>query len=120
MKVLIIDDNADITDMLAFYLEDNGYECKVVNEGKEGLETIKSGDFDLALLDLAMPEFSGMDIIKSLKGDNLLEKKKVIVLTASTLNEDDIESLVRDGIRAVLKKPISIDELTTVMQQFHQ
>jgi CheY-like chemotaxis protein len=65
-----------------------------------------------------MPEFSGMDIIKSLKKDNLLEKKKVIVLTASTLNEEDTDALVRDGIKAVLKKPISIEELSSAMQQF--
>ncbi len=64
--------------------------------------------------------FSGMDIIKSLKSDNLLEKKKIVVLTASSLNEDDINSLVRDGIRAVIKKPIALDELTTVIQQFNK
>jgi DNA-binding response OmpR family regulator len=120
MKVLIIDDNIDITDMLSFYLEEAGYECKVVNDGKEGLEAIKSEEFDLTLLDLAMPEVSGMDIIKSLKKDNLLEKKKIVVLTASTLNQDDIDSLVRDGIKAVLKKPISIEELSTAIQQFDQ
>ena len=84
MKILVIDDNTDITDMLAFYLENIGYECKAVNDGKEGLEAIKSEDFDLALLDLAMPEFSGVDIIKSLKSDNLLENRKIVVLTAST------------------------------------
>ena len=87
MQILIIDDNSEITDMLSFYLANDGYECKVVNDGKEGLQALKSEEFDLALLDLAMPEFSGMDIINSLKEDNLLEKKKIVVLTASTLNE---------------------------------
>jgi two-component system, OmpR family, response regulator len=65
-----------------------------------------------------MPEISGMDIINSLKKDNLLEKKKIVVLTASTLNEEDTNALVQDGIKAVLKKPISIEELSTAMQQF--
>jgi two-component system, OmpR family, response regulator len=120
MQVLIIDDNIEVTDMLSFYLQESGYECKVVNDGKHGIEAIRSEDFDLALLDLAMPEFSGMDIIKSLKTDNLLEKKKVVVLTASTLSEDETDRLLRDGIRAVLKKPISIDELTTTIEQLGQ
>jgi len=66
MKVLVIDDNIEITDMLSFYLEGAGYECKVLNDGREGLQAIKSDNFDLVLLDLAMPEFSGMDIINSL------------------------------------------------------
>jgi two-component system OmpR family response regulator len=120
MQVLIIDDNTEITDMLSFYLENDGHECKVVNEGKQGLQALKLDDFDLALLDLAMPDFSGLDIINSLKKDNLLEKKKVVVLTASTLNEEDTDALVRDGIKAVLKKPISIEELSRALEQFGQ
>jgi two-component system, OmpR family, response regulator len=120
MKVLVIDDNSEITDMLSFYLEESGYECKVVNDGREGLKAIRLDDFDLVLLDLAMPEFSGMDVINSLKSDNLQEKKNIIILTASSLHEEETEALVRDGIRSVLKKPISIEELTSVLQQFHR
>jgi two-component system, OmpR family, response regulator len=112
MRVLVIDDNKEITDMLSFYLESQGgYECKVINDGKEGLQAITSEDFDVIILDLAMPEFSGLDIINSLKKDNLLEKNRIIVLTASSLNVEETESIVHDGVRAVLKKPISIDEL---------
>jgi two-component system OmpR family response regulator len=118
-RVLVIDDNTDITDMLSFYLESiGGYECKVLNDGREGLEAIRSEDFDVTILDLAMPEFSGVDVINSLKQDNLLGKKNIVVLTASTLDGKDAESFLQDGIRAILKKPISVDELTTVMQKF--
>jgi CheY-like chemotaxis protein len=118
-RVLVIDDNTDITDMLSFYLERlGGYECKVLNDGREGLEAIRSEDFDVTILDLAMPEFSGVDVINSLKQDNLLGKKNIVVLTASTLDGKDAESFLQDGIRAILKKPISVDELTTVMQKF--
>jgi CheY-like chemotaxis protein len=119
IKVLVVDDNTDITDMLSFYLESLGdYECKVLNDGKEGLEAIRSEDHDIIILDLAMPEFSGIDVINSLKKDNLLVEKNVIVLTASTLDGQDSDNLLRDGIKAILKKPISVDELTTVMHKF--
>jgi len=118
-RVLVIDDNTDITDMLSFYLERlGGYECKVLNDGREGLDAIRSEDFDVTILDLAMPEFSGVDVINSLKQDNILGKKNIVVLTASTLDGKDAESFLQDGIRAILKKPISVDELTTVMQKF--
>lgn len=118
-RVLVIDDNTDITDMLSFYLKSIGdYECKVLNDGREGLDAIRSEDFDVTILDLAMPEFSGVDVINSLKQDNLLGKKNIVVLTASTLDGKDAESFLQDGIRAILKKPISVDELTTVMQKF--
>jgi two-component system, OmpR family, response regulator len=120
MRILVIDDNKDITDMLSLYLENlDNYKCEVVNEGNEGLQKIKSENFDVVILDLAMPSFSGIDIINSLKSDDLIAKKNIIVLTASALNDEDIEGLTRNGIRAVLKKPISIDELTSTIQQFH-
>ena len=119
MKVLVIDDNKEITEMLLFYLESLGYiECKVVNGGKEGLDIIKSDEFNLIILDLAMAEFSGLDVIESLKKDNLLEKKNIIILTASPIEKEDIERFIQDGIKAVLKKPISVDELSSVIQQF--
>ena len=47
MQLLIIDDNTEITDMLSFYLENDGHECKVVNEGKQGLQALQSDNFDL-------------------------------------------------------------------------
>jgi|RhiMethySRZTD1v2_1073278.scaffolds.fasta_scaffold193837_2 CheY-like chemotaxis protein len=119
MKVLVIDDNKEITEMLLFYLESLGdIECKVVNGGKEGLNMIKSDEFNLIILDLAMAEFSGLDVIESLKKDNLLEKKNIIILTASPIEKEDIERFIQDGIKAVLKKPISVDELSSVIQQF--
>jgi CheY-like chemotaxis protein len=119
MKVLVIDDNKEITEMLLFYLESLGdIECKVVNDGKEGLNMIKSDEFNLIILDLAMAEFSGLDVIESLKKDNLLEKKSIIILTASPIEKEDAERFIQDGIKAVLKKPISVDELTSVIQKF--
>jgi CheY-like chemotaxis protein len=118
MKILVVDDNKEITDMLSLYLESlDNYECKVINNGKEGLEKIREENFDVIILDLAMPGFSGIDIINSLKSDNVLSKKNIIVLTASELNDDDMQGFIRDGVRAVIKKPISIDDLTDAIQQ---
>jgi CheY-like chemotaxis protein len=117
MRILVIDDNKEITDMLSLYLESlDNYECKVVNDGNEGLQKIKFENFDLIILDLAMPGFSGIDILNSLKSDNLLSKKNIIVLTASALNDDEMEGFIRDGVKAVIKKPISIDDLTNAIQ----
>ena len=118
MRILVIDDNKEITDMLSLYLESlDNYECKVVNDGNEGLQKIKFENFDLIILDLAMPGFSGIDILNSLKSDNVLSKKNIIVLTASALNDDETEGFIRDGVKAVIKKPISIDDLTNAIQR---
>ena len=52
-------------------------DCKVVNSGQEGLERIRNENFDLILLDLAMPEFSGKDVIQSFTRDQLVQKNIV-------------------------------------------
>jgi two-component system OmpR family response regulator len=68
MKLLIIDDNKDITDVMMVYCDSKGLDCTVINNGNDGLNLIRNkNDFDLILLDLAMPDFSGKDIIKFIK-----------------------------------------------------
>ena len=63
MKVLVIDDNKEMTDMLSTYFETQDIEVVVVNDGRQGLEAIRNESLDLILLDLAMPNFSGLDVI---------------------------------------------------------
>ena len=82
MKLLVVDDSKDITDVLMVYCESKGVECTVVNAGIDGLEVIRNNsNFDLILLDLAMPEFSGLDVIQTLKNENLLERRNIVVFT---------------------------------------
>jgi len=61
-----------------------------------------------------MPGFSGIDLINSLKNDNLLERKNIVILTASSIDETDIKHFLQAGIKAVLKKPLSVEELSNV------
>ena len=63
MKVLAIDDNKEITDMLSLYFESQGIEFTAINEGMQGLEAIRNEDPNIILLDLAMPNFSGLDVV---------------------------------------------------------
>ena len=63
MKILVIDDNAEITGVVNVYCESQNIECHTANDATEGLAAIRKEDFDLILLDLAMPEVSGVDIV---------------------------------------------------------
>jgi DNA-binding response OmpR family regulator len=63
LRILVIDDNEEITEVLSVYCESRGIECITINDGKKGLKTILEEQFDLILLDLAMPEFSGIDVV---------------------------------------------------------
>jgi CheY-like chemotaxis protein len=103
MNLLVVDDSKDITNVLMVYCESKGVICTVVNAGIDGLEIIRNNsNFDLILLDLAMPAFSGLDVIKSLKNENLFERRNIVVFTASS-DPKVIEETERSGVKAIFK-----------------
>lgn len=115
MKILIIDDNESITKMMGKMLKLEGHECTIANGGKEGLELIRTNQFDAITLDLAMPEFSGNDVVNALVEDGTIKNHKIIVNTASSTIEAQLESLQGKGVHAVLKKPIDHTELNKIL-----
>jgi two-component system OmpR family response regulator len=118
MKILIIDDNKDITKVFSKYMTIKGHSCSVVNDGRSGLNLIENKTFDVVILDLAMPEFSGSDIIDALCKSGKIKNQNIITLTASLIS-DEIESTLKSkGVRLCLKKPIDPDVLLGHMQQF--
>lgn len=120
MKVLLIDDNKDINDMVCLCLETQDITVKVVDEGREGLRSIKDNHFDVVLLDLAMPGFSGFDIFKALKDEDLLKYKNIVIFTASSVTDNEVQEMLFTGAKGVLKKPISIDDLIETVEKFRQ
>jgi two-component system OmpR family response regulator len=116
MKILVIDDNKEITEAISFYFESVDISSVITNNGRDGLQMIKDrNDFDLILLDIAMPEFTGLDIINELKNDNLLSSKNIVFFTASNINE---EELMSQGAKGIIRKPISIEELQHAIEKF--
>lgn len=111
MRVLVIDDNNQIAKMLTTALNLEGIDCVSCTDGKEGLSLIENEKFDVVLLDLAMPEFSGYDIIDDLEKNGTLKKSKVIVFTASSVNKDVFDKLLKKGVYSYIKKPVNLDEL---------
>jgi len=111
LKILIIDDNEQITKMLTTFLELKEHKCTVASDGKEGLDIIKENNHDVTLLDLAMPEFDGYAVIKDLEENNMLKDRKIIVFTASTITDNELDGLVDRGVSSYILKPIDIDVL---------
>jgi two-component system OmpR family response regulator len=111
MKILGIDDNLDINELLSVALKGSGHEFSSVQSGKEGLEKLRQNSYDLVLLDMAMPEFSGIDVIDSLKRDGLMKKQKIVLFTASSITDEEMAELLKKGVSAFIKKPIEIDAL---------
>ena len=116
MKLLLIEDNHDVSNMISQYLKLKGYDCIVADNGKNGLDLILNEKFDVILMDLAMPEFSGYDVIASLEAAGKLREQKLIILTVYALTEEKIKDLEDRGVYSCIKKPIPLQELGKVIQ----
>ena len=111
LEVLIIDDNEQITKMISSFLDMSNHECTVVNDGKEGLELVKTNQYDSIVLDLAMPEFDGYEILNTLAKEDPSQLRKVIILTASSVSLESVKKFKELGIASCLQKPVDIDQL---------
>ena len=111
LNILIIDDNEQITKMLTTFLELKDHKCTVSNDGKEGLSRIKEAKHDVILLHLAMPDFDGYAVIKDLEESGEIKNHKMIVFTASTISQEELDELVDRGATSYILKPIDIDLL---------
>ena len=111
LNVLIIDDNEQITKMISSFLDMSNHDCTVVNDGKEGLELIKTKQYDSIVLDLAMPEFDGYEILDTLKREDSSQLSKIIILTASSIPIETVRKFKELGVSSCLQKPVDIDQL---------
>ncbi len=111
LNVLIIDDNEQITKMISSFLDMSNHDCTVVNDGKEGLELIKTKQYDSIVLDLAMPEFDGYEILDTLKREDASQISKIIILTASSIPIETVRKFKELGVSSCLQKPVDIDQL---------
>ena len=111
LNVLIIDDNEQITKMISSFLDMSNHDCTIVNEGKEGLELIKTKQYDSIVLDLAMPEFDGYKILDTLQKEDSSQLSKIIILTASSVSIETVRKFKELGVSSCLQKPVDIDQL---------
>lgn len=106
-KILIIEDEISFSEALSFLLEKEGYSTEVAETGKVGLEKFKSGSFDLILLDLMIPEMSGIDVCRAIRATSQIP---IIMLTAKDSEIDKVVGLEL-GADDYVTKPYSSREL---------
>jgi two-component system, OmpR family, alkaline phosphatase synthesis response regulator PhoP len=104
-RVLVVDDEQDILDLIRYNLAKEGYEVSTAKNGKEALERA-SGRTDLIVLDLMMPVMDGLEACRRLKQDPKTSAIPIIFLTARSSETDEIEAL-DTGADDYLQKPIS-------------
>jgi len=112
MKILGIDDNEDLLDLCETVLTSDGHEYTGIDNGEEGLELIRNQQFDIVLLDLSMPEFTGQDVIDALVKEGIIKKQKVVIFTATSPTKKEIELYLEKGGHSILKKPVEAETLS--------
>lgn len=109
-KILVVDDEYHIVELVKFNLESSGYEVIEASGGKEALYKIKSERPDLIVLDLMLPEIDGIEICKKVRNDVETESIPIIMLTAKSEETDKIVGL-EIGADDYITKPFSVREL---------
>ena len=110
-SILLVDDNLKIRELFTSYLELKEYQVTNLENGLAVIDELKNHTYDIVILDLAMPEMSGFEVLEKMKEDNL-PRNNVIVLTAADLTDEDREKIKSYEIKAFLEKPA---ELSTIM-----
>ena len=108
MRILIVEDEYKLADVVAARLKKENYEVDISTDGEDGLYNAESGIYDLIILDVMLPGMNGFEILHEIRAEGIASK--VIMLTAKSMLEDKLEGLT-GGANDYLTKPFHIDEL---------
>ncbi len=107
-RILLIEDDLDISRLVKMHLEDERYRVEVTHNGQEGLDKALKGNFDLIILDLMLPDMDGLDICTTLRSASRYEP--ILMLTATSSEVDRVLGL-EIGADDYMSKPFSTREL---------
>jgi len=110
-KVLIADDEDILRMLIEDTIEDLPIEIDQATNGKEALEKLSTGEFDLVILDYMMPELSGREVLQKL--DPIIKSKVTILMLTAKTQQEDQDALLAEGADYFMAKPFSPMELLT-------
>lgn len=116
-KVLIVEDNDLNLKLFRDLLEANGYETVETKEGINAVDLARREKPDLILMDIQLPEISGLDVTKKVKSDREISSIPIIAVTAFAMKDDE-EKILRAGCEAYISKPISIAHFLETVKKF--
>lgn len=113
-RVLVVDDTKNIRELLTTCLEVEGYQVDTASDGKAALEKLQANAYDLAFLDIKLPELSGTEVLRRLRAADIYIP--VIIMTAFATVKNAIEC-TKLGAVQYLQKPFTAEKVRTVMKE---
>lgn len=117
-KILVVDDSKVITDLVKLMLEKSGYGCIAVNSANDCVQLLQREKFDLVLLDIAMPGVSGLDVLDQIKNDERQKGTRVVLFTASSPTETELEGYMAKGAVGLIRKPVKKETLIAQLEKY--
>jgi two-component system cell cycle response regulator DivK len=116
-RILIVEDNDLNLKLFRDLLTAHGYETIETREGLEAIDLTRSQRPDLILMDIQLPEISGLDVTRRLKADDSICSIPIIAVTAFAMKDDE-EKILSAGCEAYISKPISIVPFLNIVRRF--
>ena len=116
-KILIVEDNDLNLKLFRDLLGANGYQTFETKEGIEAISLTRNVQPDLIVMDIQLPEISGLDITRKIKADSQIRHIPIIAVTAFAMKDDE-EKIMAAGCEAYLSKPIAIDDFLRTIRRF--
>ena len=115
-KILVIDDESGLLEMLSIRLEANNYQVLTASDGQEGLDKARSESPDLIILDLMLPKVDGYQVCRALKFDEKYKRIPIVIFTARA-RESDVKAGKEAGADAYVTKPFEPEVLLAKVSQ---
>jgi DNA-binding response OmpR family regulator len=113
-RVLVIDDDLPIRGMLAAALRQHGFQVLLAGDGAEGQRALMIHKPHVVLLDLAMPDVNGWDLLQRLQESGHIAKTAIIVVSAHLRH--DPQAILKMGVKAILPKPFNLPDLIELIE----
>ena len=105
-KILVVDDNQDVRDLIVHILSADGFHVFSATGGANGLAILKANEIDLVLLDVMMPEMSGLEVLEEIRnGSNKKIREIPVMMITAKSGTDDIDQALALGANSYLVKP---------------
>ena len=115
--ILVVDDERDVVQCMAIYLECEGFQVLRAYDGVEALEIVRATPPDVVALDVVMPKLSGLDVLREMQADPATAHIPVVMLSAISARPEKIAETLDLGATWYMTKPYDVDELLLILKR---